>query len=194
LTVIVAGIVLTGGIVAAVLLRSSTGSTGQSSLGDVSYTATAPWRLRVDGTRYGGGCAVTLTDLSSGTASEVASNVYGVAKIQIQQTGSFRWQTNDRQCLITPLVGSGDAALPFVQEAGGDTDAFQAPARGVGVQAKDFHGNPRCVLRLFDGVNGQELDLATATPGADTVTLEAHGRSTVYVYVDYCVVRVFAQP
>jgi hypothetical protein len=124
----------------------------------------------------------------------VTSNVYGVTNVQIQQTGSFRWQSNDRQCLITPMVGSGDAALPFVQEEDGDTNTFQAPARGVGVQVKDFRGNPRCVPRLFDGVNGLALDLATATPAADTVTLDANGRSTVYLYVDHCIVRVFAQP
>ena len=194
LTTIVAGVVLTvGGIVAALLLRSSNGSTGQSSLGDASYSATAPWRLRIDGTRFGGGCAVTLTEVGSGIGNQVASNVYGVTKLQIQQTGAFRWQSNDPKCLITPLAGSGSATLPFVQEAGGDTDTFEAPASGVGVRVRDFRGNSACVFRLFDGDNGQELDLATATPQADTVTLSAHGRSKVYLYPEYCVVQVFAQ-
>ena len=193
-TVIIAALVLTvGGIVAALLIRSSSGSTGQSSLGGASYTASAPWRLRVDGTKFGGGCDVTLTNVDTGTASPVASDVYGVTKVQIIQTGAFRWQTNDAQCLVTPLAGSGAATLPFVQE-GGDTDMFEAPARGIAVQVKDFYGNPRCVFRLFDGDNGQALDLATATPQADTVSLDPHGKSTVYVNADYCVVQVSARP
>ncbi len=100
--------------------------------------------------------------MGSGTANQVASSVYGDITVQMRQTGEFRWQTTDPQCLVTPLAGSGAATLPFVQE-GGDTDTFEAPAYGVGVQAKDFHGNPRCVFRLFDSDNGQELDLATAT-------------------------------
>jgi hypothetical protein len=196
LTVIAAAVVLIiGGIVAAVLLlRSSNASTGPSTQGDGSYTATAPWRLRVDGTKYGNGCAVYLTDEGSGTVAQVASNVYGITKVQIHQVGSFRWQSSDRQCLVTPLAGSGAATLPFTQEDDGDTDAFTAPARGVSAQVKDYHGNGRCVLRLFDAADGQELDLATATPSADTVTLDPNGRPTVYLYDDQCVVRVSAQP
>jgi hypothetical protein len=194
-TVVTAGVVLTiGGILAALLLPSLNGSTGHSTQGEGSYSATAPWRLRIDGTKYGDGCTVTLTDVGSGTAGQVASNVYGITKVQIQQTGSFRWNASDRQCLITPLAGSGAAALPFTQEEDGDTDAFTAPARGVSAQVKDYHGNNRCVLRLFDAADGQELDLATATPGADTVTLDANGRPTVYLDDDQCVVRVSAQP
>jgi hypothetical protein len=126
--------------------------------------------------------------------AQVASNVYGITKVQIHQVGSFRWQSSDRQCLVTPLAGSGAATLPFTQEDDGDTDAFIAPSRGVSAQVKDYHGNGRCVLRLFDAADGQELDLATATPGADTVTLDANGRPTVYIYDDQCVVRVSAQP
>ena len=195
LTVILAGVVLVaGGIVGTLLIRSATGSTGQSSLGQASYTASAPWRLRVDGTSWGGGCAVSLTEVDTGTTRQVASDVYGVTKIQIQQTGPFRWETNDRQCAVTPLTGSGEAVLPFVEEAGGDTDVFPAPARRVGVQVKDFRGNSQCTFRLFDGATGQQLDLATATPGDDTITLDANGRSTLYLGANYCVVRVFAQP
>ena len=122
-------------------------------------------------------------------SSPAASDVYGITNIQIHQTGSFRWQVNDRQCLVTPLAGSGDAPLPFTQEQDGDTNAFSAPPRGVTAQVKDFRGNPRCVLRLFDAANGQQLDLATATPGSDTVTLDPNGRSTLYLNVNHCVVQ-----
>jgi hypothetical protein len=60
----------------------------------------------------------------------------------------------------------------------------------VSAQVKDYHGNGRCVLRLFDAADGQELDLATATPERTHVTLDANGRPTVYIYDDQCVVRV----
>ena len=194
-TVAAIGVVLVGGSAVAAVLLTSSNQTGDSSTqGASSYTATAPWRLRVDGTRVGNGCTVTLTDSDTGTTGQVVSNVYTIARVQIPRTGSFRWQSNDRQCLITPLAGSGTATLPFTQEAGSDTDAFQASAAGVGVQVKDYNGNTSCVLRLFDVTNGQELDLITAKPGADTVTLDTNGRSTVYLGGAYCTVRIFAQP
>ena len=192
--VIAAGLVLTvGGVVTALLLRSGDGSTGQMT-GEDSYTTTVPWRLRVDGSTYGNGCSVTLTDVGSGIAGQAASGVYGITNIQIHQTGSFRWQTNDRHCLVTPFAGPGDSAVPFTQEQDGDTNAFTAPSRGVSAQVKDFHGNPRCVLRLFDAANGQQLDVATATPGSDTVPLDPNGRATVYLNVNHCVVRISGQP
>jgi hypothetical protein len=192
--VIAAALVLTvGSVVAAVLWRSSSGSTGQMT-GEDTYTTTAPWRLRVDGSKYGNGCTVTLTDVGTGIAGQAASDVFGITNVQIHQTGSFRWQTNVRQCLVTPVAGSGEAVLPFVQEQDGDTNAFAAPPAGVSAQVKDYHGNPRCVLRLFDAANGHELDVATATPGADTVTLDPNSRSTLYLNVNHCVVRISPQP
>jgi hypothetical protein len=137
---------------------------------------------------------VTLTAGDSGTPTQVVDRVYGITRVQISQTGSFRWQSTDRRCLITPLAGTGSAKLPFTQSDDGDTDAFAAPATGVTVQVKDYKGGSQCVFRLFDAANGQELDTATATPGTDTVTLNPEGRSKVYLYDDTCVVRVSAHP
>jgi hypothetical protein len=194
-TVIAAAVVLVlGGILTARVVLSSRGLLAPGNPGEGSYTATAPWRLRVDGTVYSEGCTVTLTDVGTGTVSQVATNVYGIINVQMQATGSFRWQSTDRRCLITPLAGAGAAALPFTQEEDGDTDAFTTPTKGISAQVKDFHGHPRCVLRLFDATDGQELDLATATPAADTVTFDGNGRPTVYLYDDYCAIRVSAQP
>jgi hypothetical protein len=84
--------------------------------------------------------------------------------------------------------------LPFFHEDDGDTDAFAAPATGVTVQVRDYKGGSKCVFRLFDAVNGQELDIATATPGTDTVTLNPEGRRKVYLFDDDCAVRVSAHP
>ena len=189
-----AGLLVSAGVGAALLLLPSGGSGGQSSPSEGSYTAAKPWRLRIDGTDYGNGCTVTLTAGDSGTPIQVAEDVYGITRVQISQTGSFRWQSTDRRCLITPLAGTGSAVLPFTHEEDGDTDAFAAPATGVTVQVKDYKGGSKCVFRLFDAVNGQELDTATATPGTDTVTLNPEGRSKVYLYDDSCVVRVSAHP
>ena len=68
--------------------------------------------------------------------------LYHVAQYQIHQTGSFHWQTTDRQCLITPFAGSGTKVLPFTWEQDGHTDAFPAPARGVVVQVTDARSEP----------------------------------------------------
>jgi hypothetical protein len=189
-----AGLLVSAGVGAALLLLPSGGSGGQSSPSEGSYTAAKPWRLRIDGTDYGNGCTVTLTAGDSGTPIQVAEDVYGITRVQISQTGSFRWQSTDRRCLITPLAGTGSAVLPFTHEEDGDTDAFAAPATGVTVQVKDYKGGSKCVFRLFDAANGQALDIATATPGTDTVTLNPEGRSKVYLYDDSCVVRVSAHP
>lgn len=189
-----AGLLVSAGVGAALLLLPSGGSGGQSSPSEGSYTAAKPWRLRIDGTDYGNGCTVTLTAGDSGTPIQVAEDVYGITRVQISQTGSFRWQSTDRRCLITPLAGTGSAVLPFTHEEDGDTDGFAAPATGVTVQVKDYKGGSKCVFRLFDAANGQALDIATATPGTDTVTLNPEGRSKVYLYDDSCVVRVSAHP
>lgn len=189
-----AGLLVAGGVGAAALLLPSGGSGAQSSPGEGSYTAAAPWRLRIDGTAYGHGCTVTLTVGDSGTPTQVADGVYDIKRVQLSQTGSFRWQSTDRRCLITPLAGTGSAVLPFTQEEDGDTDAFAAPATGVTAQVRDYKGGSNCLFRLFDSVNGQELDIAKATPGTDTVTLNPNGRPKVYLYDDNCVVRVSAHP
>jgi hypothetical protein len=119
--------------------------------------------------------------------------VYEVANVQIHQAGSFRWETSDQECLVTPLAGSGTAVLPFTQDEDGDTDAFAVPAGDVAVQVADYKGDAQCALRLFDPANGQELDLATAKRGTDTVTLAPRGRSPVYLHDDGCAVKVWAQ-
>jgi hypothetical protein len=189
-----AGLLVAGGVGAALLLLPSGGSGARSSPSEGSYTAAAPWRLRIDGTASGLGCTVMLTAGDSGTSTRVADRVYGIKRVQISQTGSFRWQSTDQRCLITPLAGTGSAVLPFTQSDDGDTDAFAAPATGVTAQVRDYKGGSKCVFRLFDAVNGQELDIATATPGTDTVTLDPLGRSKVYLFDDDCVVRVSAHP
>jgi Caspase domain len=192
ITAAVATGVIAAAVVAALLLLPSNNSTDSATPGSGSYTATAPWRLRIDGTGYGEGCTVTLTDATSGATIPVPGNLYHVAQHQISQAGSFRWRTTDQRCLITPFAGSGIAVLPFTQEQDGDTDAFPAPAQGVVVQVKDKRSGSQCALRLFDATNGQELDLVNWSPGTGAVTLNPHGRTHVYIFVDNCVIQVSA--
>jgi uncharacterized caspase-like protein len=177
-------------IVATVALLHSNGSGGRSSPGRGAYNAAAPWRLRIDGTQYGDGCTITLTDTASGTSIRLPGNLYGVARFQIPQAGTFQWQSNDDRCLVTPLPGTGNAVLPFTQEENGDTDVFAPPPQGLTVQVLDNKGGS-CTLRLFDA-NGQELDIAAWSPGSGTMTLDPSGRPKVYVYDDNCVIRLNA--
>ena len=163
-----------------------------STPGSGTYTATAPWRLRIDGYGYGKGCTVTLTNLTSGTTVPVPAELYTVARFQVQSTGSFRWRSNDDRCLVTPLAGTGSAALPLIQEDNGDTDAIKAPAGKLAVHVVDNHGG-NCSLRLFDTANGQELDIARWESGDGDVALNPNGRRSVYIGDDNCVIRVSAQ-
>jgi caspase domain-containing protein len=188
----VAAGVIAAGVVATLLLLPSSDSKHSATPGSGSYTANAPWRIRIDGTAYGSGCSIDLKDTTSGNTIPLPGNEYNVAQYQINQTGSFQWQTTDRQCLITPFAGSGAAVLPFTQEQNGDTNAFTASARGVVVQVKDPKGGQNCTLRLFDPTNGQELDVAKWSTGMGAVTLNPNGRTSVYIFDDNCVIGVSA--
>jgi uncharacterized caspase-like protein len=185
-----AALLVAAAIVATALLWPSSGSGGHAFPGHGAYTATGPWRLRVDGTDYGSGCTVTLTDAASGTSIGVAKNIYGVARYQVPQAGAFRWQSTDVHCLVTPFAGAGNAVLPFTHEDEGDTDLFAAPPNGLTVQIID-NKDSNCTLRLYDA-KGQELDLAKWSPGDGVVTLDASGSPKVYLNDDNCVIRVTA--
>jgi hypothetical protein len=187
----VAAGVIAAGVAATLLLVPSSESKHSATPGSGSYTASAPWRLRIDGTVYGYGCSITLKDTTSGETIPVPGDLYHVAQYQIHQTGSFQWQTTDRQCLITPFAGSGGAVVPFTWEQDGHTDAFTAPARGVVVEVKDNRGG-NCTLRLFDATHGEEVDVVSWTTGMGPVTLDPKGRTSVYIFDDYCVIAVSA--
>jgi caspase domain-containing protein len=192
LAAVAGAVVIAGGIAA--IVASQSGGSGPATAAGASgtYTADGPWRLRINGMDGpGDGCAITLTDTDSGAQILRQVNIYTIMKIQIHETGPFRWQVNSPTCLVTPLAGSGSATLPFTLEGLGDSDAFPAPAQ-VAVQVKNFNGNSNCVARLLDQANGQELDVQTATSGSGTVLLNPGGRRTVYVGNDSCVVNVSA--
>jgi hypothetical protein len=139
--------VLGGGTVAALVLLqngSETPSTPSLSVSGNSITTSGPWRLQIDGRDVGTGCRITLTDTRSGSTvplKQPANGIYAPVQLQIRESGSFRWQTNNPGCQVMAIAGSGDARLPFPQESFGDSDAFAAPDR-VSVHITDFQGNP----------------------------------------------------
>jgi hypothetical protein len=159
--------------------------------GEFGDTVAGPGRY-VMTTAYGNGCSITLKNTTSGDPIPLPGNEYSVAQYQINQTGSFQWQSSDRQCLITPFAGSGTAVLPFTWEQNGDTDTFTAPARGVVVEVKDPKGGSNCTLRLFDPANRQELDVNKWSTGMGPVTLNPNGRTHLYIFDDGCVIGVSA--
>jgi hypothetical protein len=195
LIAVAVGTVVAAAIVAVLLLRSTGDSAHPGTPGSGSYTAAAPWRIRVDGTGYGHGCLLTLTDTKSGETVPLAlpeGGLFSVGQYQVPSSGSFRWTTSDRSCLVTPFAGVGTAVLPFTQEQHGDTNAFPAPPRGVDVRVKN--NTSECNLALFDATNGQELDIAKWSPGTDAVTLNPNDRRSVYLFDDNCVIAVSAHP
>jgi len=185
---------VTGAVVAVVLAISGGGSADDASPGRGSYSAPGPWRIRIDGTTYGHGCTVALTETTSGTPFTLPDRIYEyeIAQYQIPQAGKFTWTTTDRRCLVTPKPGMGNATLPLLQERKGDTDAFAAPPHGLRVKIIDNRGNT-CTLRLFNS-SGQELDTVQWHPGDGDVTLDTTGTTTpVYVFAN-CVIRLTTPP
>lgn len=190
---VAASVIVVGGGTAAALVLSQNGSdtppTPSLSVSGNSITTNGPWRLRIDGQDVGIGCRITLTDTRSGSTvplKQPENGIYSAIQLQVLQSGSFRWQANDPGCEVSAIAGSGLAKLPFHVEGFGDSDAFAAPAQ-VMVHVTDFLGNPGgCDLRLFDPSNGQQLDKATAKPGAETVKLDPRGITTVYLHNEYC--------
>jgi hypothetical protein len=185
-----AAVLIAAAIVAIVLLWPSSGSGAHATPGHGAYTATAPWRIRVDADGYG--CTVTLTDATSGTVIRKAENIYDVAKFQIPQAGAFRWHSTDDRCLVTPLAGTGNAVVPFSDTEGGDTNMFAVPPKGLTVSIIE-NNDSNCTLRLFNP-KGEELAVAPWKPGMGTVTLDANGSPKAYIFDDGCAIRVLAQP
>jgi hypothetical protein len=192
-----AAVAITGGVIATVvLLLGGSGGNPQASgsfYSRNSFTANAPWRLKIEDDGYGNGCSLWLID-AHGTQTHVADSLYDTSTFQINDTGTFRWRVNDPRCNVVALPGTGTEILPFSidQSGAGDSEVFAAPAR-VAVHVKDWHGGGSCDFRLYDPASGVELDFVTATQGKnETVTLAPSGRKTAYLALSDCGVEVSA--
>ncbi len=200
LLVTAAAVMIAGGVIATLvlLLGGSGGTAPQASPGFYisknSFTATAPWRLKIDASGYGGGCILTLIDTHSGNRDRLADSLYATSTFQIPDTGKFRWGVNDPRCNVVPLLGTGTETLPFAIEASGPNESgvFATPG-DVLVHVTDWEGNPSCEFRLYDPASGTEIYFATATKGqSDTVPLHPEGRKTAYLHLEDCKVEVSA--
>jgi hypothetical protein len=199
LAAVAAAVVVTGGVVATLVLAlggsgaspQAGGSPGTSAR---TFTATAPWRLKIDASGYGNGCSLTYIDTHTGNQQYLAGNLYETSTFQISDTGTFRWRVNDPRCLVVPLRGTGTVHLPFTidQSDADDSEVFTAPA-SVAVHVTDWYGNSTCKVGLFDPATGDLLDVATATRGQqETVTLDPSGRKQAYLGLNGCAVQVSA--
>ncbi|MBC6463070.1 hypothetical protein [Actinomadura sp. HBU206391] len=110
----------------------------------------------------------------------------------MHDTGNFRWDANDSNCLVIQRPGHGKAVLPFVQEYGtGDTDAFHATGR-ASVSVLDFNGSGPCDLVLSDAADGRPVDFGTVRQNGGPLLLDPNDRSQVYLTDLECSVRVSA--
>ena len=200
-----AAVAITGGVIATVVLPLG-GSGGNSPASNspasgsytsrYSFTATAPWRLKIDSTGYGNGCSLWLIGAHPGTQTLLGDSLYGTSTFQIHDTGTFRWRVNDPRCIVAALPGTGTAKLPFSIDVtgAGDSEVFAAPAM-VAVTVTNWQGDPACELRLYDPASGDLLDFETATRGkTKTVTLNPGGRKTAYLHLLNCGVEVSTAP
>jgi hypothetical protein len=195
--------VLAGAAVAAGLLtrgatgNGSSGGTGHATT-SAAFSATAPWRLNVDGTHasVSGGCSLSLIDARSGARiRHLADGIYGYSMFQISDSGSFRWQSNDPSCNVWWQPGTGRVqSLPLTVDEYdfGDSVVFRAPASVI-VRVTNWGGNSSCDFSLYAPASGRELDHKTATKGQqDTVTLDPIGSKLAYLELAYCQVLVSA--
>jgi hypothetical protein len=164
--------------------RDSPPAGGSPTTGN--FTAKSPWRLVIRDNigSNNNGCDVTVKNTGTGRQTQV-KGIYKTRTYQMQDSGSFNWQANDPGCLVVQHPGAGQAVLPFAQDRGGDTDAFQTHGK-VAVEVIDFHGNRVCDLMLHDATDGRLLDFGTVPKDGKRLLLDPNGHTQVYLNNPYC--------
>jgi hypothetical protein len=182
--------VLVGVLVSTLSSGGNDSPPGGGSPGSNHFTAESPWRLIIRDNIGANdiGCDITVRNTGTGQQQEL-NDIYGTLAIQMRETGSFSWEASDPGCLVDQLPGPGKTVLPFAQDGGGDTDAFETRGK-VAVEVKDFHGNSECKLELDDATDGRQLDFGTVPKGGGRLLLDPSGRDQVYLRNWYCGIRV----
>lgn len=158
-----------------------------------TFSQRAPWRLQIkDGIsspHHDNGCQVSVTNANTDDRTQ-ENGVYGTSSFQMHGSGRFRWEANDKACLVFAKDGAGKLDLPFAWPVGiGDTDAFRSPGR-VAVDVTGYNGGSTCDLGLVSVTNGQPLDFKTAHKGHGPVVMTSNGPASVYLKDVTCKVRV----
>ncbi len=171
------------------------GTDGTAAVSD-TFTAEAPWRLLIeDATADDGGddttCDVTLTNDEAGYR-RTWNGFYGASTFQMQESGTFRYETNDPGCLVLPQNGDGATTLPFSWPyTDGDTAVFHSPGF-ISVTVDDWTGSPTCTLRLLSAADGRIVASKEAIDGEGAVRLGSNGPARVYVQDPGCSIHVRA--
>ena len=192
-----AAALLAGASVVAAMLLARDPSDGTSATSD-SFTATAPWRLVIDNqtSRDGGdsiGCTVDLTNDDTGTTWSWDGLSVG-GDYHIQESGTFRYQTNDPGCLVTNVDGDGGLdSFPVIHPKGeeDDTRVFDSPGM-VAVEVQRLYSGQTCHLQMKSATTGEVLADKEVAKGAGPVTLDSNGPERAYIVQPYCGLRITA--
>lgn len=165
-----------------------------------TFTQESPWRLRIRDAISdvsGGedvGCHVMLTNEDSDNVRNW-DDFYGTKTFQMRESGTFRYEVNDRGCLLLPQRGDGGTSpLPFTWSASnGDTPVFESPG-AVEVRVENRHGTPTCDLWLMNDSDGRAIDNREAAEAQTSVRLESNGPRRVYIAAPTCSIQVSAPP
>ena len=161
-----------------------------------TFTQQSPWRLRIRDAISevsGGddvGCAVMLTNDDTGNVRNW-DDFYGTESFQMRESGTFRYQVNDRGCQLLPQPGDGGVSeLPFTWSAFiGDSPVFESPG-AVRVEIENRHGTPTCDLWLMSDSDGRALDIREVAENQASVQLESNGPGRVYIAAPTCSIQV----
>lgn len=165
------------------------------SASGTTITASAPWRLRVDGTASDedGGCAVVLLRAADGRRWRW-STIYQEETFQVSEAGTFRWSASDPACRVTADEGAGRRSLPFEQQFDTGDSAGFAPVGTVRVSVLDFNESGPCTIDLHSVSDGERLDFRTVAEDGGPALLDPRGEDLVYLRDPQCTVRVSEAP
>ena len=183
---LVVGVIVLAGLVAAALLVRQA---PEAPAATDEISETSPWRLVIKNSNH---CRVTLRAQDSAEVWTPRYTSGSDQSWQIRESGSFRWDSTDPDCVILHRPGAGELTLPAAVAGGqGDTNAFRA-SKSVKVEATDLRGNKECEFALVDSESNDPVDYGDLTRVGESEVLETGGRPWVYLANGVCTVRISA--